>query len=169
MSNNFSKRPVRFQPENAELIKSMGYEEAKDATDYVNDTNVVSVAPGVNSSYRTPPDRVNGNKLFRRYLDGHLDMEHATHIVIDAVHKLKHGGPLNDLEKVALQVLFPGNFGGTYMDQAMAASVASVQLDLLPQEQALIRIKCAAHFAEEMNWNAGQGGGSVPGRSQTYG
>jgi hypothetical protein len=170
MSNTLPKRPVRFQKENLELLKSMGadYSSVKDKIDYVNDVDVATLPPGVNSSYRTPLDRSSGNKLFRRYLNGVLDMDYACQVVIDAVHRFKQKDiPVYPLERVALQVLFPGHFGDD-VDALMAPSVAGVQLDLLPEEQAIIRARVAMHLAEEINWNAGYGGGSVAGRSQTY-
>lgn len=164
--NYFPKVPVRFLESNDELLKSMD-SGVKGSTDYINDTEVPTQASGVQSSYRTPHDRVNGNSMFRRYLNGSLDMEHACHQVIDAVHRAKHGAvPLFTQEAVALQVLFPLSFSGD-VDPLMAASVAAVNLNLIPEEQALIRAKVAAHLAEEINYNAGLGGGSVPGRSQT--
>jgi hypothetical protein len=169
MPNNEPKRPVRFLEDNQDLLKSMGadYSEVKGRTDYVQDTGAPTHPPGVNNSYRTPHDRVSGNKMFRRYLDGSLDLQHACQVVIDSVHRHKQKDiPVFPQEAVALQVIFPGHFGD--MDPLMASSMATVNLDLLDEERALIRIKVAQHLAEEMNWNAGQGGGSVPGRSQTY-
>lgn len=167
--NNLPRRPVRFQPGNDELLKSQGvnYEEAKDKTDYIQDTTA-PVVDQVQGSYRTPHDRVNGSKMFRRYLDGRLDMEHACGTVIDAIHRYKQKDiPVGTQECVALQAIFPGHFDKD-VDPMMAASVAAVNLDLVPEETAMIRIKVAAHLAEEMNWNAGMGGGSTPGRNQTY-
>lgn len=167
MSNHYSRIPVRYLPSNQDMIKSMDAGQAEGNTDYVNDTKVGTVAAGVQSSYRTPSDRVNGNVMFRRYLDGSLDMEYACHQVIDAVHRAKYGAaPLYTQEQVALEILFPASFSGE-IDPLMAASVAAVNLSLIPEEQAMIRAKVAAHLAEEMNYNAGNGGGSVPGRSST--
>ncbi len=167
MSNDhFPKVPVRFVKGNDELLKSM-YSDAKGSTDYVNDTTAPTHAPGVSSSYNVPTDRPNGNVMFRRYLNGSLDMDYACQQVIDACHRAKYNAaPLYTQEAVALQVLFPASFSGE-VDPLMAASVAAVNLNLIPEEQALIRAKVAAHLAEEMNYNAGLGGGSVPGRSAT--
>lgn len=167
--NNFPKRPVRFQEHNQELLKSLGDSEdlAKSTVDYVNDTFVGTVPTSPQGTYRTPPDRVNGNALFRRYLNGSLDMEYACHKVIDAIHRVKASASLFPTEQIALQAIFPGQFEGD-LDPAMAMAVASVQLDLVPEEVAMIRVKVARHLAEELNWNAGLGGGSVPGRSSTY-
>lgn len=166
MSNTHSKVPVRFLGGNMDLLKSM-YSDVKGKTDYINDTTAPTAAAGVQPSYRTPSDRVNGNVMFRRYLDGKLDMDYACQQVISAVHRAKYGAaPLYEQEAVALSVLFPGSFSDT-IDPLMAASVAAVNIKLLPEEQAMIRIKVASQLAEEINYNAGNGGGSVPGRSQT--
>lgn len=172
MSNhNLPRRPVRFQEHNRNLLDSMGasYDLVeKSHPDYVNDTTVGTLPPGVQPSYRTPPDRVSGNKMFRRYLNGILDLEYACHKVIDALHKVRaNAAPLAPQDLMALQAIFPGNFN-TGVDPAMAMATASVQLELLPSEVMAIRAKVAAHFAEELNYNAGYGGGSVPGRSVTY-
>jgi len=169
MSNTLTRFPVRFLKSNTELLKSMGtdYSDVKGKTDYINDTDAPTLPAGIQPSYRTPHDRVNGNVMFRRYLNGVLDMDYACQQVIDAVHRFKFGAtPLYEQESVALSVLFPTAFVDA-MDPAMAASVAAVNLQLLPEEHIAIRIKVAAHLAEEMNWNAGDGGGSVPGRHQT--
>lgn len=167
--NNLPKRPVRFQEDNKDLLKSMGadYRDIEGKTDYVNDTSAPTVPAGVQSNYRVDSGRVNGNEMFRRYLNGSLDMDYACQQVIDAVHRVKHGAaPLYSQEAVALQVLFPMSFHGE-LDPSMVAAVASVNLSLVPEETAMIRMKVAAHLSEEMNYNAGLGGGSTPGRSQT--
>ena len=169
MSNSQPRRPVRFQEDNTELLKSMGsnYSEAKDKTDYVNDQHIASQTASIHPTYRTPPDRVNGNKMFRRYLNGVLDMEYATHKVIDAVRKYKQNvAPLDGEDLIALQVIFPGCFDGS-MDPMMATAMGAVHLDLLPEEIAMIRFRVAQHIAEVLNYNGGQGGGTVPGRSVT--
>ena len=158
--NNLPKRPVRFQEDNQELLKSQG--------DYVNDTTVPSIPAYVTPSYRTPPDRVSGNRFFRRNLDGSLDMENARNVVVDAIHRFKQKNiPVGTQEAVVLSVIFPGIFCEG-VDPLMAAAVGAVQLDLIPEEVAMLRILVARHFAEEINWNAGQGGGTVDGRNQTY-
>ncbi len=171
MTNNLPKRPVRFQENNQELLKSMGadYSDIEGKTNYTHDTDVATLPPGIQPSYRTPHDRVNGNVMFRRYLNGTLDMDNACQKVIDAVNRYKEKDvPKYTQECIALQVIFPGHFDVGDVDPLMAASVAAVNLDLIPEEVALIRMKVATHLAEVMNWNAGQGGGSTPGRHQTY-
>ena len=174
---NYIRMPVRFVPGNQELLKSQvgsassgpGWAGQREGTDYrPGEESAYNVAPGVRPSYRTPPERVNGNPMFRRYPDGKLDVAYAVHQVVDALHRVKESGghdQLNSLEKIALSVLFPMSF--QYVDPGMAPAVASVQLRLGPAELLMIREAVGGHLAEEANWNAGRGGGSVPGRHVT--
>ena len=177
MSKHTARMPVRFIPGNQDLLKSQvgtategpGWSGQREGTDYrPNEEPVSTVGAGVCASYRSPSDRVNGNALFRRYPNGDLDIVSAVHCVVDALHRAKESGgmdQLNSLEKVALSVLFPTQF--TDMDPMMVSSVAAVQLRLSPLEIMQVRGTVARHLAEELNWNAGRGGGSVPGRSDT--
>lgn len=176
MSNN-PRMPVRFIKGNQELLKSQvgtassgpGWAGQREGTDWrPGEESAYQVPPGVQPAYRTPPDRVSGNQLFRRYPNGALDVEYAKHCVVDALHRVKESGghdQLNSLEKVALSVLFPASFD--YIPQGMAPAVASVQLRLGPAELLLVREAVARHLLEEENWNAGRGGGSIPGRHIT--
>ena len=175
MSNHAPKVPVRFIKANDELLDnevSKGYSEYDGVTDYRQemDADIQISASGPQSSYRTPDDRINGNVMFRRYLNGKLDMDHACANVIDAINRYKEKDvPCYTQEYVALQVIFPtAGFDFEHMDPGMLSAVSAVNLKLLPQEVLLIRAKVTAHLAEVLNWNAGLGGGSVPGRSQTY-
>jgi len=169
-SDNSSKVPVRFIEGNQELLKSMGtdYSSVKGKTDYINDVHANVEMARIEENYRTPTGRVNGNELFRRYLDGRLDIKYAVHKVVDALHKYReHAVPLYTQELVALQILFPEVISDGLIDPSMVSAVAGVNVKITPQERELIRIKVASHIAEEINWNAGMGGGSVPGRHQT--
>jgi hypothetical protein len=169
--------PVRFIEGNQELLKSQvgtatpgpGWAGQREGTDWrPGEETAYQVPPGVKPQYRTPSDRVNGNQMFRRYPNGALDVAYAMHQVVDALHRVKESGghdQLNSLEKVALSVLFPMSFD--YVPPGMAPAVASVQLRLSPMELMLIREAAARHLSEELNWNAGRGGGSVPGRHVT--
>ena len=75
MSNNLPRKPVRFVPQNDELLKSQeglaGQREG--ATDFSEDQPYAQISKP-SASYRTPIDRVSGNEFFRRYLDGRLDL-----------------------------------------------------------------------------------------------
>lgn len=134
-------------------------------TDYKQTESTVSVQGGVVSSYRTPADRTSGNDTFRRYPDGTLDVEYAKHKVVDMLHRLKDGQPLTELEKCILTCCFPA--ATPFMDAGVADNLRAVNLRIAPEEMLAISMKVASHLAAEMNYNAGQGGGSVPGRDLT--
>lgn len=169
MSNNLPRKPVRFIPENQDLLKSQEglAGQRQGATDF-DENEPYSHISTQSSSYRTPADRVSGNVFFRRYLGGTLDLEYATQKVVDALHRAKDGGGINQLnneEKTCLSVLFPTQF--TFGTEPVVEEVAVVQMRISLMELEQIRQAVAAHVQEELNYNAGQGGGSVPGRSQT--
>ncbi len=180
MSKNTARVPVHLLPANQDLLKSQvgtatpgpgwaGQRRGDEGgTDYRQEESAYQVGAGVLSSYRTPADRLNGNQLFRRYTSGALDVMWAAHQVIDALHRVKESGghdQLNSLEKVALSVLFPQSF--SFVAPGMVSAVAAVQLRLSPLEVIQVREAVARHLAEEVNWNSGLGGGSVPGRHVT--
>jgi len=169
MSNNLPRKPVRFVPQNEELLKSQEgiAGQRKDGTDYSQDEAVGTISKP-SATYRTPPDRNIGNVFFRRYVGGSLDYDYACHKIIDAIHRYKDtkdAHQLNNEEMTALGVLFPQVF--TFVDNTIVNTIAAVQMRLAPEEVAMLRKKVAAHLAEEMNYNAGRGGGSVPGRHDT--
>ena len=161
------KKPVNMIPANQELLKSQASAgQELGATDFkVTEDDYMHLTAEPVSSYRTPVERVNGNVMFRRYLNGALDFDYAIGKVLEAVHKLKEGVPLSQPEEVALSVVYPSVF--SYVDPGVVDSVRSVNLKLSLEETSLIALKVSAKLAEELNWNAGMGGGSVPGRSET--
>lgn len=165
--NNLPKVPVRLLPQNDELLKSTAG-QAPGATDYRQTESIASMSGVQQGSYRTPPDRVCGNEFFRRYISGVLDLKYAVNKVVDALHRAKDSGgvdQLNNEEKTALSILFPMQF--TFIDSSMTAQVAATQLRISPLECETIRQAVASHIQEELNYNAGRGGGSTHGRHQT--
>jgi len=169
MSNNLPRKPVRFIEENQELLKSQEgiAGQRKGATDFSEAQTVAHISRPT-ATYRTPADRVNGNEFFRRYLNGSLDLGYVVAKVVDAMHRAKDCGgadQLNTEEKTALSILFPMQFN--YIDSGMVLSVSAVQMKLTPLETVEVRRAVAAHLQEELNYNAGQGGSSAPGRHQT--
>lgn len=168
MSSNLPRRPVRFVEQNADLLKSQAgiAGQSKTATDF-NENVPHGTISRPTSSYRTPVDRVSGNEFFRRYITGELDVPYAVSKVLDAIHRAKDSGGIDQLngeEKTVLGAIFPLQFG---ISTAVAASMAMVQQRLTSIEVEQIRQTVAAHLQEELNWNAGLGGGSAPGRSQS--
>ena len=127
-----------------------------------------SFRPGIihRSEYRTPQQkpeqmRNEGCTPLRRYPDGRLDVKYVAHHVIDVVHKAENGGVLTNYEKALLSSILPGKF--QLVDQKIAATMAR----MTDEERMLVALTVLKHFHEELNWNAGRGGGSVPLRNVT--
>lgn len=163
--NNLPRKPVRFVESNQDLLKSQEGGMAGQrlgGTDYSEAEQVSELSFGkpVNS-YRTPVDRTRGNEMFRRYIDGRLDVEWAAHMVIDALHKFRDGvAPLTSQEKALLSILFPANLA--FLADGIVDIVRTVNMRLLPGEAELLSNKVAHHIAEEIHWNAGHGSGLYP-------
>lgn len=134
-------------------------------TDYRSTEEIPEVPSGVRSSYRTPANRATGIDVFRRYADGTLDIEYAKHKVVDMIHKVKEGAYLTEWEKCILCCCYPDVF--FLMDHDIAADMLRITMRVSPAEMLAIAQAVSAFLAEEMNYNAGLGGGSVPGRSST--
>tara|TARA_R100001244_G_scaffold53662_1_gene46573 strand:- start:14673 stop:15173 length:501 start_codon:yes stop_codon:yes gene_type:complete len=162
-SGNLPRVPVRFIERNKELLSKS---EEKGTTDYKLTEHAEGHLPNVPvQQYRTPHDRVSGNLIFRRYPDGRLDFDYAKHCVLDAIRKAKTGVGLTSQEEAILSVLFPTQFA--FVDGGMLAHVRSTLLKVTDDEAALVSKIVRAQMAEELNYNAGFGGSSVPGRSKT--
>ena len=131
-------------------------------TDYRQTEPATMVVSGVTSSYRTPANRATGNDVFRRYQDGALDISYAKDKVVDMIHAVKDGHSITEVEKCILTCCFPEVF--YFVDPDVAANLMRINLRITPQEMVAIAMAVAAHLSEEANYNAGMGGGSVPGR-----
>lgn len=133
-------------------------------TDYRPEYPVVD-SQTINNQYRVPENRWIGSVAFRRYPDNSLDFEYATQKVVQCINKVKDDGILDNLEMTILSVVFPETF--KFVDPTIAMQMARVNLRLSAQEVQTIAELVAAHLREVLNWSAGYGGGSVPGRSIT--
>jgi len=157
-------------PLNLQKALSGGSAE-EELSDYKQATpeNVPQYASGVVPTFRYAPDRVNGNAVFRRYPDGSLDIDYAANKVIDMVHRVQESdnssGFLTNQEELTLSVVFPRAF--SFVDSSLLDRMREVNLRITMDEAVLVALKVQAHLREELNWSAGQGGGSVPGRSST--
>lgn len=162
MSNNpFAGRvPLNFRPQ----------ETADEVRKAVSDKST-SYRPGKihPTIYRTPhnertvsPPRQDGNTALRRYPDGRLDIPYVAHKIIEVIHKMKDGGYTTEFEKALLCLVLPGQF-----KQLIDAKIAQTMTKLSTDERMLLALYVNKHHREELNWNAGRGGGSVPGRGQT--
>jgi hypothetical protein len=121
------------------------------------------------AQYRAPMDRPNGNVIFRRYPDGSLDYDNAVAIVMEVVNRVKNSrgvDPLTNQDHAILSCVFPPVFGPD-VNPGLISSIRSVSLRVTELECMMIAMKVAGTLAEIMNFNGGNGGGSVPGRNDT--
>lgn len=153
MPNNYPKVPVRFVDSNDEILEDFG--KSADAGQRIGGTDYLpgdASAPtgSMSAQYRTPPDRVYGNVLFRRLPDGSLDLDYAMHAVVDALRKVRDGVALTSLEEAALSCCFPQNF--SYLDPGVVDSVRRVNLKITHEESVLVATKVAMHLQAQMNF-----------------
>jgi hypothetical protein len=111
---------------------------------------------------RTILPRNEGCTPLRRYPNGTLDHKFVAQQVIDTIHKMKDGGNVTDFERALLTLILPSGFK-SLIDPKIAQTMTKLTTD----ERMLVSIIVEQHLREELNWNAGRGGGSVPGRSST--
>ncbi len=149
MKYNESRVPLNFQ--NPAIAKA----------DKVNPSYKVTQNHPVN--YKDMDDRpsIHAMSRMRRYPDGKLDYNWAAQIIIDAIHKAEYNGYLTPLEESMITVVFPIKFRKTEPAQA------EVRTQLSRSEKEWLREYVEAQLKEELNYNAGRGGGSVPGRKRT--
>lgn len=127
-----------------------------------------SYRPGVQHrcEYRAPQQDPNLNRNagctpLRRYPDGRLDIEYVAQQVVDFIHKAQNGGNLTAFEKAILSLILPGHF------QLVDHKIASTMARITDEEKMLVSMRVMKHVHEELNYNAGRGGGSVPFRHVT--
>jgi hypothetical protein len=115
------------------------------------------------SNYKTQgADRPNTHMMsvIRRNPDGTLDFQWAKNMVLDAVHKMAYPNSLLPVDKALITVVFPERF------REMEPMQADLMTQFSASEKARIKSMVESQLLEEENWNAGQGGGSVDGRSK---
>lgn len=111
---------------------------------------------------KTIKPRNMGCTPLRRYPNGQLDVKFVAHQIIDLVHKVKDSGDLTNYEKAILSLILPDQFR-----DLIAPKIAGTMARMSDEERLMVAIIVKQHMGEELNWNAGYGGGSVPGRSST--
>lgn len=119
--------------------------------------------PTTRSQYDDPrlQQRNVGCTPLRRYPNGKLDVKFVAHQIIDLIHKAQDGGKLTEFEKALLTSILPVQFHFPGMDARLTRTLARMS----DEERLLVAMIVNSHMQEEKNWNAGRGGGSVPGRS----
>lgn len=122
---------------------------------------------------RTVLPRNEGCTPLRRFPNGVLDHKYAAHQVIDIIHKIKDGGFITEFERAILSLILPalheskGSITYPTSSGLVDPKIAQTMTKLSNDERMLIAIIVEQHLREELNWNSGLGGGSVPGRSTT--
>jgi hypothetical protein len=117
-------------------------------TNYRSNTFPVPIGH-VGSEYQVPAGRTLGNTVFRRDINGTLDLDYAKHYVVDCIHKYKDDtSQLTDLEKLVLSTFFAPVFD--YVDPVVAAKMRVIQFRLQDYEVFQISQAVAMHLEAEM-------------------
>lgn len=133
------------------LQKSLTGSTQETVASWVADVSCKPVerAASVHGDYRVPVGRASGNRVFRRYHDGSLDVDAAAALVVDLVNQLKRGVlPLTDTDKVILSVHFPDVFD--FMDPIVAAKFRIAQFDLTQEECNIVSAKVSLFLLQAM-------------------
>lgn len=114
-------------------------------------------------TYEQMEDRPSTHSMawMRRYPNGQLDLQWALNTLLDAIKKAEYNDFLTPLEEALLNVIFPATY------PMSPEGIADVRTQLSRSEKTTLRDMAEAQFKEELNYNAGRGGGSVEGRSRT--
>ncbi len=104
--------------------------------------------------YRAPADRVSGNVIFRRQLNGQIDLEAAVDVVTSAINQLKFKGPLNDMETRVLCACFPEAMRAILpdVDGRMSMHEAKSRLKVSEEEIRAISAGVAVRLMELHEW-----------------
>ena len=152
MSYNESKKPLHMQ--NTDLAKSSmanpSYESFR--------PNVIHEPQYVEMDDRSSTHAMS---MMRRYPNGELDYQWAVGVIMDAIHKAERNMYLTPVEEALLTVVFPLKFKITEPQQA------EIRTKLSSTEKSDLKEIVEAQIKEELNYNAGRGGGSVPGRTRS--
>jgi hypothetical protein len=107
------------------------------------------------------------NFRVRRYPSGQLDEMWTANQIIDAIHATEFNGTTGDpnlgsasltpLQVALLTVVFPAKY------RKMEPMQAEILTQLSDTEKQKLQMIVAQQFANEQGWNAGLGGGTVPG------
>ncbi len=146
--SHFPKIPMHLQ--NPDLFK------ASLAGSAITNSSIQETVPSASthSQYRTPPDRVNGNEVFRRLPNGQVDMLAAVDTCLAALNQLKFKGPLNDIECRILCACFPEAMKEVVpeMDGHMAAAECRSRLRVSEEEIRDIAALTSMKLMEMHQW-----------------
>lgn len=150
--NYGSRMPLHWQQNGMEkaIKKNPSYESARSNQIHEAQYSDLTDRAGVSDQTRV-----------RRYPNGALDYSWATNLVLDAIHKAETDMYLTPVEESLLTVVFPLKF-----DKVEAAQ-AEIRTQLSKTEKGYLKDMIEAKLKEQLNYNAGRGGGSVSGRTRT--
>lgn len=162
MSNYGSRIPLHLQ--NADIAKAA----AKGSDSYeAFRPNVVHQPRYANKDFEEERATVAPQNRMRRYPNGQLDVKWAANQIIDAIHATEFNGTTGDpnvgsaslipLQVALLTVIFPAKY------RKMEPMQAEILTQLSDTEKDMLSAIVNKQLADEQAWNAGQGGGSVPG------
>lgn len=109
---------------------------------------------------KTIKPRNEGNTLLRRYPNGVLCHSEVVEKIIDVIHKMQDHGYITEIEKALLTLVLPQQFG-----KLIDSKIAQTMTRLSNDERLRLHVLVSARLREELNWQAGMGGGTVEGRS----
>lgn len=150
---NYGPR-VPLNVQNPELAKSL-HENASYESFRPNIVHPVQYKEMEDRATVAPEFRV------RRYPNADLDVEWTANQIIDAMHDVEYNNVILPIQAALLTVVFPGKY------RQMEPQQAEILTQLSASEKDAVKEFVEAQMKAELNWNAGVGGGSVPGRSKT--
>jgi uncharacterized protein YqcC (DUF446 family) len=156
MSDHGSRIPLHFQQPN--LVKATG---AQINPSYESFAPHQVFTPQYKTLWSADRPTTHAMSMIRRYPDGTLDYQWAKNIIIDAIHKMQYPNSLLPTEMALISVVFPDKF------KVMEPMQANILTQFSDTEKYKVRGIVEAQLKEELNYNAGRGGGSVEGRSST--
>lgn len=120
-------------------------------TDWVRDPEYAfppTLPAVVRSDYKEPAGRVSGNEVFRRNINGELDIDYAKNLVLDVLKKYKDIGEISDMEMLILSIFMPINF--KFVDPIIASHMKMTHFKLTDDEVMRINIEVGVHLSQEI-------------------
>jgi len=143
----------------------------------MQNTEVAKAAKAGNPSYESfRPNQIHGVQYremedrpglgqaqrIRRYPNGQLDFMHVADQVLDVIKKMNYNpDDLTPIEAALVTVVLPLKF------RKMEPQQAELLTQMSTSEKEAVAALVEGKLAEILNWSAGNGGGSVPGRTLT--
>lgn len=153
MSNYGSRMPLHWQ--SLDIAKA-----AKDASpSYETFRPNETFTP----QYKEMEDRssLGQNYRIRRYPNGELDFKWVLNQIIDALRGATYNQTILPIQAALLTVVLP------LKHRKMEPQQAEILTKLSDSEKDILKLMLESHEREVDNYNAGNGGGSVPGRHRT--